>query len=272
MNAVYFALGAALARLFPAAAAEEQRQFTIPGLDGGARSPLRRLIRYYLGRRMQRSPGDLEATHKDFWRHQRRDDWYRHSQGRHDELHVPMLAPVIERLRPLVEARRIRQVCEFGAGSGHWLDYLSRQWPSVGRYVGVDLSADQIAENAKRWPRLEFACADLADWAAEQAAPSSIFVTNCGVLEYLSQPSLERLLAVIARKAPSSLVLFVEPVDAGMDLERELDSQPHGSEHSFSHNHAHLLRQAGFRLLFQEERLRDGYRFVATVAETPGAG
>lgn len=269
MNPLYFSIGAVLAKMNPQALEDERRHFTIASLDGAPRPLSRRFIRYYLGRRMAQDERQLETVHHDFWRHQQKSDWFRYSEGRHHDLHVPMLEHVVQRARPHVEARGIRRVCEFGTGSGLWLDYLSQQWPSVSQFIGIDISADQVRETQARFPQHEFVCAELVEWAEAHAAPESLFLTNCGVLEYLSQPSLERLLRAIVTRAPGALLLFVEPIDEHMDLATDLESRPHGSEMSFTHNHPWLLSRAGCGVLFQEELRRDGYRWLVVMAEVP---
>lgn len=271
VNPLFFAIGAVLATIIPRALAEERRRFTIASLDGSPRPLTRRFIRYYLGQRIAKDTGQLETVHHDFWRQQGQGDWFRFSEGRHKDLHVPMLQPVVERARPIVEAHNIEQVVEFGPGSGLWLDHLAHQWPSVKRFLGVDISPDQVRQTQSRFPQHRFVCSELVAWAEAHAAPGSLFLTNCGVLEYLSQASLERLLQTLVTRAPGSLMLFVEPIDEAIDLATDTASKPHGSELSFSHNHPHLLRQAGCRVLVQEEIRRAGYRWLVVMAEAPGA-
>jgi len=71
-------------------------------------------------------------------------------------------------------------------------------------------------------------------------------------LEYLSQASVENLFQLIANSG-NNLLFLIEPLAEDYHLESETDSRIYGIEHSYAHNHPHLLKRSGFQILQYEE-------------------
>lgn len=265
----YFA-GASLARLFPAKLKIMREAFTLPRFGthaGGGR--VDRLIRYYVGEKARRHPGELESLHKTFWRLQASSNWYAAAAQRSQHERVSLFSHAVERCTPIIRERQIKQVCEFGSGDGQWLDFLSQQWREPTEFIGIDLSENQTRANRERYPNLRFECADLTLWVQDNARPNSLFSTHCGVLEYLSQQSLSTLLETIAQRAPQSLLFLIEPIVKDFDLDRESQSRPSGNELSYSHHYPERMRAAGMAIKFQEEIPWMNHRMLIIVASTP---
>lgn len=267
---IRFHLGRVLASLFPARLRHQESQFTRPENDAPAPGLTDRLIRYYLAHRTLGNPLALERMHRRFWEHQTPEDWYQLGATRHKTRHVPIFGPIISALGAPLMARDIGTVVEFGCGDGRWLAWLRDQWATVRNFHGVDLSASQIAANRLRYPDFQFEAGDLVAWAQAHARPHSLFLTQCGVLEYLSQESVDRLLQTLARRAPDSMVCFVEPIADDLDLSADdQPSTPHGDEYAWSHHYPARLRAAGLTVLDQQIRTMDGYRMLVIIGQTP---
>ena len=95
------------------------------------------------------------------------------------------------------QSEEFNTLVEIGTGNGDVLNYLSSEFPKINRFVGVDLSLDQIEINNKKFnnnKRLEFVAADTFDWVKEHGQGYTIFVTSRGVLEYFLEARLQEFL------------------------------------------------------------------------------
>lgn len=267
MDTIKYFLGWGLSLIFPAQKARLYENFTIP-LDGSDSRFSDKLIRFYLRQRAkqeeQTDPGQLEAIHRNFWA--KTDAYFDVTDNRAEDVFIPTYADVVQSLIPVLAEKQIDTVCEFGTGDGKWLNYLSQQWTAVSHFIGIDISANQIERNRQQYPQLTFYHADLVAWAEQNAAPRTLYLTNGGVLEYLSEESVRRLLAIIRSQASGSLVLLNEPLYGDFDIETDKSSQVLGQEYSYSHNYVHLLRTAGAQILRYEERSVMDYRLLLVLA------
>ena len=145
-------------------------------------------------------------------------------------------------------------VCEIGTGSGQLLDYLSRRFPQLNHLIGIDLTAETIAENAKKYsdPRMEFVSADAKVWVADQARPNTIYISFRGVLEYFPQQELEQFFASIPHPA---LFIAIEPVARDHDLAHQADSIQFRGDYTFSHNYPYLFAKAGYKVLSNHHKV-----------------
>lgn len=270
IDSLKYISGACLARLHPQRCQQIQKAFTLPCFDPRIGHGLtNRLIRHYVGQRAKRDPNQLEQLHKAFWAGRSAEAWYSETANRLEKLVIPALADVVQLVRPYLRQQQVRRVVELGTGNGEWLNYLSQQWDFVTKYVGIDLAQQQIAINRLRYPHLRFEATDLTDWLADRSQPHSMFVTHCGVLEYLSPNSLRKAIGQLARRATSSLILLVEPLADNYPLVGSEPSGVHGPEMSYSHNYPYLLQSAGMQLLFQQERRLMDHRMLVVLANIP---
>jgi hypothetical protein len=99
--------------------------------------------------------------------------------------------------------------------------------------------------------------------------PDTIFVTQGGVLEYLSQQSLCGVFETIVGRAPNALLFLIEPLADDFDLSTQCESLPVGGEFSYSHNYPALMQAAGIAIDFQDERRRLKHRMLGVLARTP---
>ncbi|MDP3859248.1 MAG: class I SAM-dependent methyltransferase [Stagnimonas sp.] len=162
-------------------------------------------------------------------------------------------------------------LCEIGSGNGLALDYLSRRLGSIPQFIGLDLNPEAARANAARWPapRLRFVTGEAVAWLEAHAEPGWVYFSNAGVLEYLTQAQLDRLLGLLAARPPA-LFALVEPLAPDHDLERELDSRSFGAEFTNSHNHPARFRRAGWEIRFQQEVRVGALRHLLLVARKIG--
>ncbi len=261
--------GATLARIAPKRAQAVREAFTLPNFDARLNKGLAdRLLRYYIGEKAGRHPDGLEALHKAFWRRQGARGWHGATADRFHSQSLPLFSDLAQRCAPMIETLRIERVCELGAGDGQWLDYLASIWKGPSEMVGVDIACEQIQANRVRYPDLSFECDDLVRWIERNARPHSLYATHCGVLEYVTQTTLQGILRTIAARSPRSLVFLIEPVAEGFDLDRQRESVLQAAEMSYSHNYPLLLQEAGMSLEHREEQDFMGYRMLAVLARS----
>ncbi len=164
---------------------------------------------------------------------------------------------------------QIHNVIEFGTGNGDWLNYLRTKWNTPQRFLGIDLATQQIEENRTRYPAFEFMSGDLTEWVKQNRTEHTVFVTHCGVLEYLSEASLQRLLNDLISLHRKSVLFWIEPIAADFDLQSERYSQTLGNEFSFSHPYPTLIRRSGFELQTLTEKSVEGFRMLCLTAIHP---
>ncbi|MEZ4266581.1 MAG: methyltransferase domain-containing protein [Myxococcota bacterium] len=267
--------GGVLARLLPGRAAAITQDFTRSYWDAAASGSragrlVDSLIRFHLAHsRAGRDDGkSLESIHKRFWSEKRDVEWFERSSQDFETKALPHLRGPVADLAARLAGKEPARVCEIGTGDGRFLEYLSQNLPPGPAYVGLDLSAERIELNRGLYPDFEFHSGDAEDWIRENGIDRTLYVTNGGVFEYFSLSSLIELLAFIDRTQPDSAVaLFFEPIAADHDLTSELDSRlTTAGEYSFSHNYAHLLGRAGFRLESFIDDTVAGYRAITLYA------
>ena len=271
-NLKYLA-GHILSWLMPGRARVIRKAFTLPYFDPQVRNgPLERLIRFYIARVSSPDPIRLETLHREFWRRQGMNGWHGSTMDRLEEIYHPSFSDLVQRCAPEISALNIERVVEFGTGNGDWLKYLSQHWQRPSSFLGIDIAEQQITTNQSRHPDLVFECADLTHWVEEHAIGHTIFVTQGGVLEYVSECSLRRFFESISRCCPSSLLFLIEPLAMDHNLDSDRESQVHGQEYSYSHNYPYQLGRAGLSLLYQEERTMSDHRWLAVLAAVSGSG
>jgi SAM-dependent methyltransferase len=138
-------------------------------------------------------------------------------------------------------------ICDIGTGNGLLLDYLSKEFNNVKKFVGVDLNKEQILENKETYKdsKLEFVHVDITDWINTQSKDGIIFIA-CGAFEYFTQEELKELFQLIRERVSHAAITMCEPIN--LDLKSEMISRPRGGI-AYSHNYPHLLKQCGYHIV-----------------------
>ncbi len=232
-----------------------------------------RMIMSFLKRRAVNSSQSefFERLHKDFWRGAAGSNFSDMCDRRFESLFLAKQGEDIEALARLWQHSPVRNIVEFGTGSGRVLNYLTRCLPDVGSVIGVDINQEQVDKNRQSDnfdERIEFACAEGAEWLESNGKPNSLFVTNGGVLGYIRREKLDRMLSHISNNLGPSMFLAIEPIAADHNWQRQKQSLPFGKELSFSHNYNDLFESNGFVVCHQRVTDFESWRMVATIART----
>jgi hypothetical protein len=270
MDGVKYLVGSVLAKLFPKKVDEIRNNFTIPNYfwDHLNAPIVDRLIRFYFAYKTKKqeckTSGELETIHRNFW--SKADIYYSNTKNRTETVHIPAYKDIVQGLTPLLADKNIQTVCEFGAGDGKWLNYLSQQWTDVKEFIGIDISEHQIEENNRTYRQHTFIRSDLIEWAETNATHNTLYHTCGGVLEYLSEDSVKRLIKTLVNQAKGSMIFFIEPLYGNYDINKDLNSEIIGQEYSYTHNYVHLLKTAGIKIINHEEREAMGGRMLIVLA------
>ncbi len=164
------------------------------------------------------------------------------------KLKLPLIAQISELLS---ENPSYHTLCEIGTGNGVFLDYLSRQFPFIEKWVGIDLNMEQISENMETYKgsKLQFVQAEIMEWVNTQCETGTIFVGRT-TFEYFTQSELNELFKNIYEKVNPAAISLCEPVCA-RTVEGS-DSMPRDSSISFYHNYPFLLEHCHYRIFRQE--------------------
>lgn len=213
---------------------------------------------------------DVARAHREYWASSAVTEHHATLEQRFESSFLGKHYPILEAMDRLIATGKYHTLCEIGCGAGFVSDYVAKRWPSLRKVIGLDLSAEQIEQNRKRFvnQRLQFEAADATAWITENAEPGMLFFTFDGVLEYFPETTLSNLLQTLAAKAPVAFAL-VEPIAHDYDLAIEMHSRMFGGEMSFSHNYFHLFAGTGFYVRWQQELPRDRYLMIVATADPP---
>jgi SAM-dependent methyltransferase len=241
------------------------------GRNNGRAARLKRAIVYARLRRAQAQgdPAAVENALSAFWKGASGDRFFSRYADDRFNMFRENHAVVIEALAERLEASGVRfsRLVEIGCGEGAVLEYCAERLPGLSQAVGLDINAAVVAEAQARQPaggKVSFVNTDARDWLAAHPQPGTILLSNGGVLEYFSQGAFDRLLQALGAAPPAAIVL-VEPVAPEHDLATQTQSFNFGIENSFSHHHRHRLEQAGFEVVFEEEKLIWQHRGVMMI-------
>lgn len=214
---------------------------------------------------------ELRQQLAGYWKGGDGDKFYDAYPERFEAWFLKAHYPLVEALVAQASGGPFTRLYEIGCGDGRVLKHMAGLLPQLESLTGLDINPGIIARNRQTFaanPRLAFESADAQDWLLQQAQPGSILLTYGGVWEYFTQEELQKLFAHFRQQAAPALVALVEPLGLDFDASREKTSRPYGLECSFSHPHRHLLEEAGFEVVFDQEVQLD-HRWKMIVARTP---
>jgi SAM-dependent methyltransferase len=171
-------------------------------------------------------------------------------------------------LEKALAAGGFSSLCEIGCGHGRVVYFLSRRLAALTRFVGIDLSAEQVRRNRERYPdaAIDWVSGDAQAWIAANGQSGCVFLTHNGVFEYFRREDLRSLFRDIATRMKPAIFSISEPLGLEHDLETETGSPPYGYERSFSHNYVFLLKEAGFEILHRSEYVSGNHRLLRLIA------
>ena len=211
------------------------------------------------------------ALFAHYWE-QEADDGAHIWQDRFEHEFLGHNVTIIDALEKVIEGKDFARLYEIGCGHGQVLEYLTGRLKSIGEFIGIDISDEQIRKNRDSFkqPNITFHAADAVKWILDHAKPNSIFLTNGGVFEYFLQSELEVIFKHIKENLMPAVVGVVETLGSDHNLEKELDSLVYGRELAFSPNYPHLLQKAGFQIIHHSEqdgtKTHGGGRWIRVLA------
>lgn len=252
-------------RAFPKVSDSIARGDTVP------RGSLEKLISSSLIRQAALS-GDHKSLRNRlsrYWQGDAGDSFYDKFADRFESSFLGGHYPLVEALIDVVNSSEgeLTQLYEIGCGDGRVLHHLSGKLEGVNRFTGLDINEMIIKKNRDTYAgtSLQFHSGDATALLKEAALPGSIVMSYGGVMEYFLEEELAAMFAMLKEKSPVAVAL-VEPLYDGYDPSVETESRPSGLELSFSHNHRHLLEQAGFTVQFQSQPEME-FRWMMIVAQ-----
>jgi len=241
------------------------------GRNNGHAARLKRAI-VYARMRTARANGDAAAVEDvlaAFWKGASGDRFFsRYAEDRFNmfrENHADVVDALAATLQ--AEGGTFTRLVEIGTGEGAVLAYCAERLPGISQAIGLDINASVVADATARHPpggKLSFVNTDARTWLAANPQPGTVLLSNGGVLEYFSEAAFDGLLQALAAAAPAVIAL-VEPVAPEHDLATRSGTFTFGLENSFSHNHRHRLEQAGFEVVFEEQRPIFGHRGIMMI-------
>ena len=216
----------------------------------------------------------LERLHASFWSGEQGAVFSGNCNHRFQDLFLAKQQPDFLTLKAHLESQpNIKRIVEIGTCSGLFLEYLVNHLPQIRQAVGLDINKQQIAANLQKEksPVIEYFAGDAIRWIDNHLVANTLYVSNGGVLEYFSRPTLDRLLQNVARSGPVSFYMS-EPV-ASDHADHITDSIPFGNELSFSHNYRDLFESNGYAVHYQRPTdfvaaCGSNYRMLVTIASS----
>ena len=213
----------------------------------------------------------FERLHHEFWKGRGGEAFSANCDHRFHDLFLDRQKEDFLALQQLWSQSNANQIVEFGCNSGLVLGYLTRELSGVHAATGIEINQHQVDLNRASDDfdeRIQFECTDGGDWLFENGKPSTLFVSNGGVLEYFRRERLDEMLQHISQNLKPALFFSVEPVAADHDWSKSTESIPFGEELSFSHNYTDLFESNGFEIVHQRATEFESWKWMATVAKS----
>ena len=213
-----------------------------------------RLMRFALVQKLEKIEDydTIAELNRNFWVNNQATELFSETEDTFNTDFLPNCTFIFDLLKKELsnQSEEFHTLVEIGTGNGDVLNYLSTEFPQINRFVGIDLSLDQVELNNKRFysnKRLEFVAADAFDWVKEHGHSHTVFVSSRGVLEYFLEQRLQEFLNEI-NLLGKVFFIAIEPNGEDHDFDTHPNTQLYGSEPSFSHNYPKLFKNAGFSL------------------------
>lgn len=228
---------------------------------GGGWGHVGRLIRngFYLRAVVER---DFDLTQKfllDFWESPESKGFFDNFPHRFESVFLKHHSQIVDEIEQVSSgwSEMAPRIVEVGVGDGRVLAYLESQLEQFGEFVGIDVNREQIERNREAFSgnsKFTFSTENALHWLIRNPALGTVIYTNGGVFEYFSREQLLALFTELARSGRPCAVAVTETIASDHDLEGEPESFHYGRELSVSHNYPEILKEAGFRVCFHNDR------------------
>lgn len=211
----------------------------------------------------------ISAALKDSWRSESRNAYYNRYADRFRTWFYGPHQDIIRQMVQLQASARFHHLLEIGCGDGQALEHCALRMPEIPWLTGIDLNSAIIARNSYAHtytPRLRFQAANAVPWLPQNIQPRSLVFSYGGVMEYMTRCEVQTIFAAL-RRPPGVALALVEPLAFSHDLRQDQGSHVFGQEHSFSHNYARLLQEAGFDIRYHKELYIEGIRWIMLLTD-----
>jgi len=199
----------------------------------------------------------LSKIHNDYWIHQGIDvfSW----NNSFETNFLPNCTFLLDILNEKFFENDIQfdTLVEIGTGNGDVLHYLETHFSKIDKFIGIDLSSEQIKLNQEKYKehsKLEFVNADVLDWVKKEGGKNTIFMTSNGVFEYFTENQLREFIQYAASLGPV-LFVVIEPTVIDQNFELNPNSIIYGIEKSFSHHYAKIFHDYGFTIFHHSKKI-----------------
>jgi len=249
-------IGNVLINLFPKKAARlEAKGLTMFDLNS---SFFERQMRYAILSNVEskKKPDHLSKIHNNFWVYQGINVFSTNNSFRDNFLPNCTFIFDIVKEKYFTSENQLTTLVEIGTGNGDVLNYLESNFPEIEKFIGIDLSKEQIKINKEKYKenlRLEFINADVLEWVKTEGRKNTLFVTSNGVFEYFTEQQLREFIKYVYSLG-KVLFVTIEPNEKGHDFEMKPNSIVYGGERSFSHNYCKIFQDYGFTIFHHSKK------------------
>jgi tRNA G46 methylase TrmB len=244
------AVGTALVTLFPKKAVSlEKKGLTIPNSKFNL---IERQMRHaILNKAVSKNNFDeLSRIHNHYWVNQGKD--FFSSSNSFKNYFLPNCTFIFDIAKEKILKNEVQfdTLVEIGTGNGDVLHYLESNFPKIDKFVGIDLSSEQIKINKEKYKenlRLEFINSEAFEWVKKEGRKNTVFMTSNGVFEYFSELQLREFIKY-TYSLGRVLFIIIEPTELNQNFELNANSIPFGFEKSFSHNYCKIFQDFGFKI------------------------
>ncbi|TAJ07303.1 MAG: class I SAM-dependent methyltransferase [Nitrospirae bacterium] len=268
----YAYLGQVLVMLLPASYLDRVRRefFTAKGPSGILADMVRAELnrQYYIAR----DAGEIRRQSRElFWASEPGRRWHELSRERyrdpilHSQWFLEPRLPLVQQIKAfLTEESGYHTICEVGTGNGLFLQHLTKEFPTINRFVGIDLNREQIVENQHTYAdfSMEFVHGEVLEWVQQSGRSGTIFVAS-ETFEFIRPQELTELFQCIRKQLGRVAIGIFAAVEPGWA--EQTISRPRGST-AYSHNFPYLLEQCHYRIFRQDVRRAGPYDRIYLLA------
>ncbi|WP_264565057.1 class I SAM-dependent methyltransferase [Flavobacterium sp. N3904] len=198
----------------------------------------------------------LSKIHNSYWVNQGKDVFEWNNSFKNNFLpHCTFIYKIVKE-KFFKDEIQFTTLVEIGTGNGDVLNYLESNFPEIDKFIGIDLSSEQIKINKEKYKenlRLEFIAADVIEWVKKEGHKNTIFATSNGVFEYFTEHQLREFIKY-THSLGKVLFIIIEPTVINHNFDLNPNSIVYGIEKSFSHNYCKIFHDFGFKIFHHSKK------------------
>lgn len=203
----------------------------------------------------------LSEIHNSYWANHGKEIFSSNNSFQNNFLPNCTFLLDIAKERFLNDKSQFKTLVEIGTGNGDVLHYLETNFPNIDKFVGIDLSSEQIKINKEKYKenlKLEFVASDIFEWVKKEGHKNMIFMTSNGVFEYFTEHQLKEFIEYTFNLGEVFFII-IEPTVVNHNFELNPGSIVYGPEKSFSHNYSKIFQDSGFNVFHHSKKQLQDY-------------